>query len=174
MSGEEDEKEMELKDLIVQTLEANGLLAKVKAQIRASVFSALDENERTAINAAVSSPSSSQSSTSFENPFIKQLLHTKDGKLAISLIREFLEQCSLDFTLSVFEPESNINISQIENKEKLAKILNLNVENSNSNRDEPLLVQLARKARENSAPTENGSFYALTQIENCSDAKSVK
>ncbi len=30
MSGEEDEKELELKDLIVQTLEANGLLAKIK------------------------------------------------------------------------------------------------------------------------------------------------
>jgi hypothetical protein len=30
MSGEEDEKELELKDLIVQTLEANGLLSKIK------------------------------------------------------------------------------------------------------------------------------------------------
>ena len=28
--GEEDEKELELKDLIVQTLESNGLLAKIK------------------------------------------------------------------------------------------------------------------------------------------------
>ena len=46
MSGEEDEKELELKDLIVQTLEANGLLAKIKAQLRASVFMALDENDK--------------------------------------------------------------------------------------------------------------------------------
>ena len=30
MSGEEDDKELELKDLIVQTLESNGLLAKIK------------------------------------------------------------------------------------------------------------------------------------------------
>jgi hypothetical protein len=30
MSGEEDDKEFELKDLIVQTLESNGLLAKIK------------------------------------------------------------------------------------------------------------------------------------------------
>lgn len=73
MSGEEDEKELELKDLIVQTLEANGLLSKIKvrnliltkliqvlvnftnnfysfikAQLRASVFSALDENDKEA------------------------------------------------------------------------------------------------------------------------------
>ena len=32
MSGEEDEKELELKDLIVQTLEANGLLSKIKVR----------------------------------------------------------------------------------------------------------------------------------------------
>lgn len=75
MSGEEDEKELELKDLIVQTLEANGLLSKIKvrwhnnksnphdvfiqifsslfsnflqAQLRASVFMALDENDKEA------------------------------------------------------------------------------------------------------------------------------
>ena len=30
MSGEEDEKELELKDLIIQTLETNGILAKIK------------------------------------------------------------------------------------------------------------------------------------------------
>ena len=33
MSGEEDEKEYELKDLIVQTLEANGVLPKIKVNI---------------------------------------------------------------------------------------------------------------------------------------------
>lgn len=46
MSGEEDDKEYELKDLIVQTLESNGLLSKIKAQIRASVFMALDESDK--------------------------------------------------------------------------------------------------------------------------------
>ena len=30
MSGEDDDKELELKDLIIQTLESNGLLAKIK------------------------------------------------------------------------------------------------------------------------------------------------
>jgi FGFR1 oncogene partner len=46
ISGEEEEKELELKDLIVQSLDANGLLSKIKAQIRASVFIALDENDK--------------------------------------------------------------------------------------------------------------------------------
>ena len=34
--GEEDEKEFELKDLIVQTLEANGLLSKLKVYLSMS------------------------------------------------------------------------------------------------------------------------------------------
>ena len=34
MSGEEDDKEFELKDLIVQTLESNGLLAKIKVILK--------------------------------------------------------------------------------------------------------------------------------------------
>jgi len=82
MSGEEDDKELELKDLIVQTLESNGLLAKIKviqiftaahkekffvfffnpfffaqnkAQIRASVFTALDDNDKK--NAVISTVS---------------------------------------------------------------------------------------------------------------------
>ena len=34
MSGEEDDKEFELKDLIVQTLESNGLLSKIKVILK--------------------------------------------------------------------------------------------------------------------------------------------
>lgn len=60
---EDDDKDLELKDLILQTLEANGLLSKMKvkqfnkqiilkklitifkAQIQANIFLALEENE---------------------------------------------------------------------------------------------------------------------------------
>ena len=39
MSNEDDEKELELKDLIVQTLESNGLLSKIKVKINQFVIS---------------------------------------------------------------------------------------------------------------------------------------
>lgn len=39
MSNEDDEKELELKDLIVQTLESNGLLSKIKVKINRFVIS---------------------------------------------------------------------------------------------------------------------------------------
>jgi hypothetical protein len=34
MASEDDEKELELKDLIIQTLEANGILPKLKVNIK--------------------------------------------------------------------------------------------------------------------------------------------
>ena len=38
--------------------------------------------------------------------FIKKNYNLK-GKLAISLVREFLEFCNLDYTISVLDPEIN-------------------------------------------------------------------
>lgn len=35
----------ELKNLVIQSLEANGSLAKIRAQIRASVFNVVDQQE---------------------------------------------------------------------------------------------------------------------------------
>lgn len=95
MSGEEDDKEFELKDLIVQTLESNGLLAKIKAQIRASVFTALDENDK------------KNSILDLNNSTLKGLIATDEGHLAASLVRDFIEKCNLDYTLSVYDPELN-------------------------------------------------------------------
>ena len=146
MSGEEDEKELELKDLIVQTLEANGLLSKIKAQIRASVFSALDENDRNMVRQKwnmkililvwflIRESLIFFKNNVFENPIVKKHLESKDGKflnwltdklntscshgngflmnlkgrLAFAVVREFLENCNLDFTLSVMDPELNV------------------------------------------------------------------
>jgi hypothetical protein len=39
MASEDDEKELELKDLIIQTLEANGILPKLKVSIFISKIS---------------------------------------------------------------------------------------------------------------------------------------
>jgi hypothetical protein len=41
------------------------------------------------------------------NHFVKNLLLSNNGQLAVSLVREFLESCQLDYTLSVFDPEIN-------------------------------------------------------------------
>ncbi|KZC12203.1 PREDICTED: putative uncharacterized protein DDB_G0282133 [Dufourea novaeangliae] len=88
------EEDTELRDLVVQTLENNGVLAKVRAELRASVFLALEEQE------SVMNPEP------LLNKSVKQYLANSEGKLLFSLVREFLEYFGLDYTISVYDPET--------------------------------------------------------------------
>ncbi|XP_052088592.1 centrosomal protein 43-like isoform X5 [Mytilus californianus] len=109
MSADED---TELRDLVAQTLETNGVLGKIRAQLRASVFLALEEQE------------SSQNKTPFANHDLRKFLGTKEGKAVAGLIKEFLEFFQLEYTLAVFEPEAGLNIPH-ESRDTLAKELNV-------------------------------------------------
>lgn len=106
MSADED---TELRDLVAQTLEANGVLGKIRAQLRASVFLALEEQEQ------------SQGNT---NPSLKQYLSTKEGQAVAGLVREFLEFFNLDYTLAVFEPEAGLGPDN-GSRQQLARELNI-------------------------------------------------
>ncbi|KAF7408136.1 hypothetical protein HZH66_002673 [Vespula vulgaris] len=90
------EEDTELRDLVVQTLENNGVLAKVRAELRASVFLALEEQE------SVMNPEP------LLNKTVKQYLANSEGKLLFSLVREFLEYFGLDYTISVYDPETYV------------------------------------------------------------------
>lgn len=90
------EEDAELKELVIQSLESNGVLAKIRAQLRASVFLALDE-----ANTLQKKP--------LENKELKTYLETKNGQLIANLIREFLNYFNLDSTLSVFESETSVS-----------------------------------------------------------------
>ncbi|XP_014216926.1 uncharacterized protein LOC106645548 [Copidosoma floridanum] len=88
------EEDTELRELVVQTLENNGVLAKVRAELRASVFLTLEEQE------SVLNPEP------FLNKSVKQYLSSSQGKILFSLVREFLEYFGLDYTMSVYDPET--------------------------------------------------------------------
>ncbi|XP_032637353.1 centrosomal protein 43 isoform X5 [Chelonoidis abingdonii] len=92
MAAEED---TELRDLLVQTLESSGVLNKIKAELRAAVFLALEEQEKV------------ENKTPLVNESLKKFLNTKDGRLVAGLVAEFLQFFNLDFTLAVFQPESS-------------------------------------------------------------------
>jgi FGFR1 oncogene partner len=130
MSGEEDDKEFELKDLIVQTLESNGLLAKIKAQIRASVFTALDENDK------------KNSHIDLNNSTLKSLIATDEGHLAASLVRDFIEKCNLDYTLSVYDPELNSTMPLTKRGGLMS-----NLKLSHSNPDVPILIDYIKSSK---------------------------
>ncbi|XP_048210393.1 centrosomal protein 43 isoform X7 [Perognathus longimembris pacificus] len=89
------EEDTELRDLLVQTLENSGVLNRIKAELRAAVFLALEEQEKV------------ENKTPLVNESLKKFLNTKDGRLVASLVAEFLQFFNLDFTLAVFHPETS-------------------------------------------------------------------
>lgn len=90
------EEDTELRDLVATTLENSGILGKIKAQLRANVYIALEEGENV------------KNKSKLVNQNLIDFLSTTNGRLVASLVREFLEFFDLDFTLAVFDPETNI------------------------------------------------------------------
>ncbi|KAJ9592692.1 hypothetical protein L9F63_015636 [Diploptera punctata] len=123
------EEEVELRDLVAQTLENNGILAKIRAELRAGVFLALEEQECV------------MDSDQYTNKPLKAFLSTTEGSIVACLVREFLEFFKLDFTLSVFDPEtSHGKYYNYGGRSKLMKDLHL--ENTNGKKG-PLLPLVA-------------------------------
>ncbi|CAH1229682.1 FGFR1OP [Branchiostoma lanceolatum] len=105
MSADED---TELRDLVAQTLETNGVLGKIRAQLRASVFLALEEQ------------GALESKSQLVNQDLKKFLNTKEGRMVAALVREFLIHFNLDYSLAVFDPETNFDLTskQVEDARK--------------------------------------------------------
>ncbi|KAF7273771.1 hypothetical protein GWI33_013526 [Rhynchophorus ferrugineus] len=106
------EEDTELRDLVSQTLEKNGSLAKIRAELRASIFLALEED----IKLNKQQP--------LQNLRVQSYLETPEGRTMFCLVREFLEFFNLQFTISVYEPESYLD-SIYEGRQKIAKDLGL-------------------------------------------------
>ena len=117
----------ELKNLVIQSLETNGVLGQVRAQLRSCVFKTIDNQDQV---------ESRKSSFHFENPKAKALRESKQGTLMAELIQEFMEFYRLDYSLAVFKPETNLKSAKVD-KAKLATEAGIP-----DNQKEPLLLQL--------------------------------
>ncbi|XP_049837769.1 centrosomal protein 43-like isoform X1 [Schistocerca gregaria] len=139
MSAEEGP---ELRELIAQTLENNGVLAKIRAQLRASVILAIEDQE------------AFQTKVPFTNQPLRTFLKTFEGAFITCLVREFLEFFNLDFTLSVFDPETfHGKEYSYGGRTELMKELKLQ---NNSERNAPVLSCLLQNVLKHSEkPTEN-------------------
>jgi hypothetical protein len=84
----------DLKELIIQTLDANGVLDKIRAQLRVSVFKAID-NQQTP-------------TPSFEKSKAANVVKTEEGKVCAELLRDFLDFYKMTYTQHVFLPESRL------------------------------------------------------------------
>nr|KAI8758666.1 FGFR1 oncogene partner-like isoform X5 [Biomphalaria glabrata] len=149
MSADED---TELRDLVAQTLEANGTLGKLRAQLRASVFLALEDQEN------------GQNKTPFLSKELKSFLSTKDGKLTAYLVQEFLEFFNLEFTLAVFKPETGLN----EGMKRSEVLKSLGGEGTNISSNLPIITSLLQNVNK-SKSTNFGSGDAVYISKNLTD-----
>ncbi|XP_053567080.1 centrosomal protein 43 isoform X2 [Bombina bombina] len=126
------DEDTELRDLLIQTLENNGVLNKIKAELRASVFLALEEQDK------------AENKTPLVNESLKKFLNTRDGRLVAGLFTEFLQFFNLDFTLAVFQPESCLG-NVPDDRSHLAR--DLGIMESEGAKNGPLLLELVKKWR---------------------------
>jgi len=83
----------ELKSLVVRTLETNGVLGQIRAELRANVYKAIDCDEDVGASTAVRSA---------------KLTKSPVGQLMAEIVAEFFEFYQFRHSLSVFLPESNL------------------------------------------------------------------
>jgi len=127
MSTDED---TELRDLVAETLEVNGVLNKIRAELRANVFLALEEHD-------------TLHKKSVSNKALKNFLNTNEGHQIFSLVREFLQFFNLDFTLAVLDPEADY-VGKESSRDNLMNEMNL----LNVDHKSPLLVEAVKKKNE--------------------------
>ncbi|XP_050209572.1 protein TONNEAU 1a-like [Mercurialis annua] len=95
---------MDLKTLVTRTLEKKGVLAKIRAELRASVFEAIEEEDKV-IDKEEGLPPALLGSC---NERAKQLHASPSGRLLTALICEYLDWAQLNHTLKVYNPECNL------------------------------------------------------------------
>ncbi|CAO2142991.1 unnamed protein product [Urochloa humidicola] len=95
---------MELKTLVTRTLEKKGVLAKIRAELRASVFEAIEEEDRVVENEDGGNPALLGSC----NDRAQQLHASPSGRLLTALVCEYMEWAQLSHTMKVYLPECNL------------------------------------------------------------------
>ncbi|KAM4529383.1 centrosomal protein 43 isoform 5-T5 [Fundulus diaphanus] len=135
MSATEDDTE--LRDLLIQNLENSGVLNKLKAEMRAAVFLAMEDQDRL------------EKKTPLINENLRKCLSSKDGRLVAGLIVDFLQVFNLDFSLAVFQPEINA-LNGLDGRDLVRRELGLS--DSELNRNSPVLLELVRRARQKDDP----------------------
>ncbi|KAM8832840.1 centrosomal protein 43 isoform 2-T2 [Spinachia spinachia] len=145
MSATEDDTE--LRDLLIQNLENNGVLNKLKAEMRAAVFLAMEAQDKL------------ENKSPLVNEDLEKCLNTRDGRLVAGLIVDFLQVFNLDFSLAVFQPETN-SLNSVDSRDLVCR--DLGFSESEVNRKCPLLLELVTRGR-HKAPEPSQKHIALAQ-----------
>jgi FGFR1 oncogene partner len=132
----------ELKNLVIQTLETNGILGQLRAQLRSCVFKVIDNQDQV--------EKSTASGFHWENPSAKKVLQTASGLICAELVRDFLEFYKLDYTLSIYMPEVNLTQQNAMSKEELSNKVGIK---DGASVQKPLMMQLLEGFMSNEGPS---------------------
>lgn len=116
----------DLKDLIINTLDSQGVLGEIRAQLRMLVFKSIDNEGK---------------QLSYDKTPAMQLADTDQGRLCIELLRDFMAFFKLNLSLNVLLPETRL--TEELPPEKLRELLGFRPEPGS-----PLLFQILDKLNE--------------------------
>ncbi|CAH8678921.1 unnamed protein product [Schistosoma rodhaini] len=119
------DEEINLKEALIRSLNEEGILPKLEAQLKAAVYLALEKH-----NYAEGIPLSNQS--------IRSLWSTEDGLIIASLLVDFMNIMKLENTLNVLMDEAQMKHLELLDRDKLMAILPTECNSSNS----PVLLNL--------------------------------
>lgn len=120
-------EDTELRDLVIEALEKNGSLAKIRALLRANIFLAFED----------------ECENIKQNVNLDNVLKLPEGVLALTIVHEFLEFCNLKNTLFVYMSESRQGREySYEGRDVLAE--RLQFVNGSHNAKEPVLLTLLK------------------------------
>lgn len=83
----------DIKELVTQVLDKQGVLARLRAELRASVFAAIDEEDRRNNTGGLSKRSLCKERV--------ELWQNPTGLLVAALVKDFLVTCKMTFTLKL-------------------------------------------------------------------------
>ncbi|KAL0047835.1 hypothetical protein WJX82_001140 [Trebouxia sp. C0006] len=121
----------EIKETVVQVLDKQGVLATLKAQLRACVFAVVDGEEGKSYGTDLEQRA--------KNPQKAKLASTSEGMLLLMLVREFLAWTNMTYALKVYEAEANMG-TEAAAKDQLSQQLGLQ-----HTTEEPLLLSLLHR-----------------------------
>jgi len=129
-----DDDDTELRDIVANVLRENGVLGAIKAQLRSSVYLALDDGKEL------------RKKSSQVNHSLQSYLKTSDGRLVAHLVREFLAFFDLRHTLSVFDPEVMESSGSVAVRDRAALVEGLGLGETATART-PLLAEILRLSK---------------------------
>ncbi|CAH8676901.1 unnamed protein product [Schistosoma haematobium] len=124
------DEEINLKEALIRSLNEEGILPKLEAQLKAAVYLALEKH-----NYAEGIPLSNQS--------IRSLWSTEDGLIIASLLVDFMNMMKLENTLNVLMDEAQMKHLELFDRDKLMAVLPTERSPSSS----PVLLNLIETLR---------------------------